>query len=312
MPCSFENSCCQQAIARGLNLARHAPQCTTKRTPARPRMEGSSEQLGVHEDAPPSSAEAMRLPPTTAWSDTCASMGRIGIGPMRVQPKLTSPTMLNIDADDALRVRAQVERDLHQRGVLCDSSLPCNVSVYSTSAAGVHLKICLPDTPAVRGSRTCEAYGELWQQVGGRLVDEALDEATVVDDRSTSAGSVAQSAGCTVIDVSQLVIWWRGLQRRSPFVDGADDDVRKLIRAKPISASAPMGRQNRQINRQQATPVMMSAAERRAADVAHYEAAFWNWRSSRAVSGSLPLQGGRTRRPQRFGRCAVVGSGHDL
>ena len=71
----------------------------------------------------------------------------------------------------------------------------------------------------IRASRTCEAYGELWQQIGGPIVDPGLD--------GTSTGQ--DKPGCATVDLTQLVVWWEALRSIHPFFTVADDTLLKKL-----------------------------------------------------------------------------------
>mmetsp|Transcript_232 Transcript_232/g.653 ORF Transcript_232/g.653 Transcript_232/m.653 type:complete len:688 (-) Transcript_232:71-2134(-) len=248
MVCSWQNRCCQQAVAKGLKLERHAPQCLSRLRSVQRRAKEQEllhvEQIGLHEDAPLRGAEALRLPPTTSWSSACSRTGRVKTLE-RVFPWRQLLTLLLSSSTPALRdmevmmtaVSTRVQHDLAARHVLCDSASPCNVNFTLRSTDGdsdvkrVKMTICLPSSAEVRRSRICEAYGELWQQIGGALVDEGLDHATATDDRD-EAGS---NAGCTTFDLSAIGMWWLSLRKESPFLSSLKDGrLRKLIRSKPL------------------------------------------------------------------------------
>ena len=248
MVCTWTNRCCQQLVAKGLPLARHGPQCLQRIKAARRQRQErkvlATEQIGLHEDAPLKGAEALRLPPTSSWSGACARAGRLTSRPPTI-PWLATLAALatagssSTSAGAMLAIAQRVEEDLSTRHVLCDRTFPCTVNFTTRAASGprahAELRICLPTAKSVRRARTCEAYGELWQQIGGALVDEGLDDATAAD---TSDGG--ESGGCTTIDVGQLVIWWRALRRGSPFIMAADEPrLAKLIWTKPLPPVTP-------------------------------------------------------------------------
>ena len=110
------------------------------------------------------------------------------------------------------RAAERLRQDLHARGVLCDPSLPCNISTSDTN-----ITICLPRVAAVLGSHVCEPWGEIWQQQGGPI----------------GSFSSKPGQGCVSFDLTAVAAWWLQRRQRGPFIESIDEkEMKHLIKGK--------------------------------------------------------------------------------
>ena len=111
----------------------------------------------------------------------------------------------------------RVAHDLVARGVLCNASYPCSVTVNSTSMG---LQVCLPRDDASREAMLCEPYGDRTLQGG------------------TSVGTFS-TTGCHTFDVIAIAHWWRAVRRHPPFL--LKSDRRQLHGLLKRKKGAPAG-----------------------------------------------------------------------
>ena len=113
---------------------------------------------------------------------------------------------------------ATMRDDLHARGVLCNATFACTVTVDADGA----LRVCLPQDDASRNALLCEPWG-----------DEILQRGTPVSD-------AFNASGCTLFNVLGIVHWWRAVRRHPVFLHSQDGRLLKsLLRGKP--GHAPPG-----------------------------------------------------------------------
>lgn len=106
-----------------------------------------------------------------------------------------------------------VKADLEMRGVFCNESMQCQVTIADEDI----LRICLPT--AALDSRLCEPYGERWQQIGAPLRNAFAD------------------ARCASFNLTKLSIWHRHMASRRPrsvraFVSSTS--AKKYLQRKPL------------------------------------------------------------------------------
>ena len=200
-------------------------------------------------------------------------------------------------AEDALEEGARrLQRDLNQRGVLCDRRHPCEVTISRPKVlraarsesvrvgtqknAAPRVRICLPrDVSHLNRTRVCDPWGERWQRNGGMY----LDAWPQMVERWSSTDWLRvrrEKRHCAEFDIESLSRWWRGLREETPFLNMTNPLLSRHLAAKLLA-----GQQMTNLGAYlEALPELLSAAD------------------ATMRTGAKGV--GRT--------CAFVGSGHDL
>ena len=187
--------------------------------------------------------------------------------------------------DGATRLR----HDLASRNVLCDPHHPCHVSAEVHAANSMLIRACVPPGAPALGARLCDPWGLDFQQEGGVL--EQTQRPTTRPPRANTLGGSSQAerlasgltngAACVVVNVTQLAHWWARHRTRRPFLHPAHPHLSLHLEAKEHSGSG-------------SRPSKPTGSQRRLLD------RLLNASNTRAFA------------PQSLGKCAFVGSGHDL
>ena len=200
-------------------------------------------------------------------------------------------------AEDALNEGARrLQRDLNQRGVLCDKRHPCEVTISRTKvlraaraegvrvgqqkSAAPRVRICLPrDVSHLNRTRVCDPWGERWQRNGGMYLDawpQVVERWSSTDWQRVRR----EKRHCAEFDMESLSRWWRGLREEPAFLNRTNPLLSRHLAAKLLA-----GQQMTNLGAYlEALPELLSAADA----------------TMRAGAKGV----GRT--------CAFVGSGHDL
>ena len=270
----------------------------------------------------PSAAPHNVKPNVSSWPEVCASVRRMRTSRRRhrhssawrieaISEHGRSADPWDVRHLEALAAAAnQLERDLGDRSVLCSNKAGegCTVSINNESEV---LTVCLPQSERVRASKICEPWGEAFQQHGGAI------------------GGFTESA-CVSFDVRKMAVWWRALRGRTPFLTSASDSrLGALVEGKHYASRFQKKQKDAAIVASRVHAVgqllnlSLSASQRAAASLL---AQVSSAAASRAPAHKLPPRtagvgadaAGEAAyaagpwQPRMFGRCAVVGSGHDV
>lgn len=206
-------------------------------------------------------------------------------------------------ADDALDEGARrLQRDLNQRGVLCDRRHPCEVTISRDPRTTImsvrgwerpvnvkgprvrlhapRLRICLPrNVSHLNRTRVCDPWGERWQRNGGMYLDAwpQIAERWPSEERRRAK---REKRHCAEFDMESLSRWWRGLRSEPAFLNMTNPLLSRHLAAKLLA-----GQQMANLDAYLAAlPELLSAADATM----------------------------RARAPAARRSCAFVGSGHDL
>ena len=153
-------------------------------------------------------------PPTvSSWTAGCASTRKGALVSAAPPPRIKE--YVGESLKDLLA--AEVLRDIHHRGVLCNATISCNATILNASG---ELEICLPTDPATREARLCEPWGDRWQQ------------------RGWGVGTFSES-GCVRFNLSGIAEHVAALRARPAFLArGSERQLRRLLAGKKLRGRA--------------------------------------------------------------------------